>query len=44
MERLITAMLDALFAPADSTPGPADNVSRAFLEHIDHPKLLAAAA
>ena len=44
MGRLITAALDALFAPADTPPGPADTLTRAFLEHIDLPKLLAAAA
>jgi len=43
MERLVTAVLDALFAPVDSPPRPADSLTRAFLEHIDLPKLLAAA-
>jgi uncharacterized protein YuzE len=44
MERLVTAVLDALFAPVDSPPRPADSLARALLEHIDLPKLLAAAA
>lgn len=44
MERLVESMLDALFAPAGSPPDPADALTRAFLEHINLPKLLAAAA
>lgn len=44
MERLVSAMLDALFAPAGTPPGPADALTRAFLEHLDIPKLLAVAA
>jgi uncharacterized protein YuzE len=44
MERLASAMLDALFAPADIPSGPADALTRAFLEHLDLPKMLAAAA
>lgn len=44
MERIVSAMLDALFAPAGTPPSPADALTRAFLEHLDLPKLLAAAA
>lgn len=44
VERVVAAALDALFAPSGSSPGPADALTRAFLEHIDLPRLLAAAA
>jgi uncharacterized protein YuzE len=44
METVVSAMIDALFAPVGTSPGPADALTRAFLEHLDLPKLLAAAA
>ncbi len=43
VEKLVGAMLDALFASGDAPPGPADALTRAFLEHLDLPKLLALA-
>lgn len=44
MEKLVSAMFDTLFAPAGTPPRPADALTRAFLEHLDLPKLLATAA
>jgi len=44
MEKLVSAMVDTLFAPAGSPPRPADALTRAFLEHLNLPKLLATAA
>lgn len=38
-----SAVLDALFAPAGTPEGPADALARAFLDHLDLPKLLAVA-
>lgn len=43
-ERLAGAILDALFAPAGAPPGPADALTRAFIEHLDLPQLLRLAA
>jgi uncharacterized protein YuzE len=44
MGKVVSAMLDALFAQEGTPPGPADALTRAFLEHLDLPKLLAAGA
>ncbi|MBI3578104.1 MAG: hypothetical protein HY089_01670 [Ignavibacteriales bacterium] len=40
IEALLAAMLDAMFAPVDSPPGPADKLTRAFFEHLNLPNLL----
>jgi hypothetical protein len=40
IETLVTAMLDALFAPPDSPSGPVNGLTRAFIEHLDLPKLV----
>lgn len=44
MERLLSSMIDALFTPAGTPLGPADALTRAFIEHLDIPKLLSLAA
>ena len=44
VEKVVSAMLDALFSEPGAPAGPADALTRAFLEHLDLPKLLAAAA
>jgi hypothetical protein len=37
-------MIEALFAKPDAPSGPADALTRAFLEHLDTKRLLATAA
>ncbi len=44
MEGLLSAMLDALFGSTGPPSPPAEALTRAFLEHLDLPKLLTAAA
>jgi hypothetical protein len=44
IERLLSSIIDALFTPTGSPPGPGDDLTRAFLEHLDIPKLLSIAA
>jgi hypothetical protein len=44
IERLLSSMIDALFAPPGTAPSPADALTRAFLQHLDIPKLLSIAA
>ncbi|MGH9339891.1 MAG: hypothetical protein ACRD1R_09965 [Acidobacteriota bacterium] len=44
MERLLAAIIDALFTPPDAERGPADALTRAFIEHLNIPKLLSLAA
>lgn len=44
IERLLTSMIDALFTPSGTDLGPADALARAFIEHLDIPKLLSLAA
>ena len=44
IERLVSAILDALFAPQGTPPMPADALTRALLAHLDLPKLLEMAA
>lgn len=44
MEKLLSAMVEALFAPAGAVLGPEDALTRAFLEHLDIGRLLSAAA
>lgn len=44
VQTLVSAMLDALFAPVGTPEGPADALTRAFLDHLDLPKILAVAA
>lgn len=43
VEKVLIAIIDALFAPSGTTC-PADALTRAFLEHLDLPRLLAIAA
>ena len=43
VEKVVSAMIDALFAPTKAAVGPADSLTRAFLEHLDLPRLLAVA-
>jgi hypothetical protein len=43
VEKVLNAIIDALFAPSGSTL-PADGLTRAFLEHLDLPRLLSIAA
>lgn len=44
MERLLSSMAEALFAAPGTLHGPADALTRAFLEHLDIGRLLSAAA
>jgi hypothetical protein len=44
MEGLLSSMVEALFAAPGATHGPADALTRAFLEHLDIRKLLLVAA
>ena len=44
MEKLLSAMIEALFAAPGSAHSPADPLTRAFLEHLDIPGLLSLAA
>jgi hypothetical protein len=44
IERLLSAILNALFAPQGTPPTPADALTRAFFAHLDFPKLLKLAA
>jgi len=44
VERLLSSVIEALFAAPGSTHGQTDALTRAFLEHIDIPRLLSIAA
>ena len=44
MEKLLSSMIEALFAAPGTVPSPADALARAFLEHLDIPRLLSLAA
>ena len=44
VEKLLSSMIEALFAAPGTAPSQADALTRAFLEHIDIPRLLSAAA
>ena len=44
MEKLLSAIMEALFAEPGPVPSPADALTRAFLEHLDIPRLLSLAA
>ncbi|OFW19485.1 MAG: hypothetical protein A3H27_18350 [Acidobacteria bacterium RIFCSPLOWO2_02_FULL_59_13] len=44
MEKLLSSIVEALFAAPGTAPGPADALTRAFLEHLDIGKLLSVAA
>lgn len=44
MEELLSSMIGALFAAPGTPLSPADALTRAFLEHLDIPKLLSLAA
>jgi len=44
MEKLLSSMIEALFAAPGTAPSPADALTRAFLEHLDLPELLALSA
>lgn len=41
---LLSAMLDALFAPPDSSQRQTDDLTRAFLEHLNLPQILSEVA
>jgi hypothetical protein len=44
MERLLSSIIEALFAAPGAAHGPADALTRAFLEHLDIQRLLLVAA
>jgi len=44
MEKLLSSMIEALFAVPGTVSGPADALTRAFLEHLDIARLLSIAA
>jgi len=44
LERLLSSMIEALFAAPGASYGPADALTRAFLEHLDIRRLLSVAA
>ena len=44
LERLLSSMMEALFAAPGAPYGPADALTRAFLGHLDIRRLLSAAA
>ena len=44
MEKLLSSMIEALFAAPGTAHGPADALTRAFLEHFDIGRLLSVAA
>ena len=44
MEKLLSSMIEALFAAPGTAHGPADALARAFLEHLDIGRLLSVAA
>lgn len=44
MEKLLSSMIEAIFAPPGDVRGPVDALTRAFLEHLDIARLLSIAA